>query len=220
MWKEHLWNLLSRSWGNLLSGLSTSTLAVVIFSFAVPALIFAVVFSYKIVQGRKQGGEARNALKATAIPSLIAAILTMVVWICLFGWSVAGTVYRDHRYLVSYIPRAKQGQSILDQKVIDAQKQEIKELRTLIPKFNPQCQMQSIPLPRPKTPAAAESASEAVIVCNTELKAPTTIEIFYDRQPSGFYFPVVAPDIEGSWGFTVFGKKSLSGLVPICETNG
>lgn len=210
MWERHLWNLLSRSWANLLSNLSTSTLAVAIFSFAVPVLIFASLVTRNILQFRRSGRATKEILKGTAMPSLIGALITMCAWACLFGWSIAATIYGDHQVLVSRVPEVREEQASLDDKVIDSQKLEIGRLKKLIPKFNPQCWMQSIPLPAPKNPADALAASEAIIVCNTELRAPITFDISYDQRISGVYFPVVVPDTLGRWGFVETRDKSLS----------
>ncbi|MHB8486251.1 MAG: hypothetical protein ACYDCM_11075 [Candidatus Acidiferrales bacterium] len=131
-------------------------------------------------------------------------------WGVLYAWAIGATIYKDHQDLVAYIPKAAHEQANSDQKVIDRQGHEIDKLKKLIPKFNPQCWMQNITLPAPKQPADAQSASEAVIVCNTELKAPITVDIFYDEQPSGFYFPIIVPNTEGKWGSAVLRNKSLS----------
>src|SRR5580704_17966042 len=106
--EKHFWNLCSRSWDSLLSRLSPSTLSVVVFSLAVPVLIFVAMLIYNFVRARKLGTAMGDILKTSAIPSLIAAGLTMLAWIVLFGWSVASTIYKDHQDFVSYIPKVKQ----------------------------------------------------------------------------------------------------------------
>ena len=63
MWEHHLWNLFSKSWSNLLSGLSTSGLAVVTFSVAVPALTFAASFFHKALHTRNTGQPRWKPLK-------------------------------------------------------------------------------------------------------------------------------------------------------------
>lgn len=171
-----------------------STLGVVVFSFAVPVLVFLVIFVCNVLQARRSGRTMKQVLKGTFTRkrSLIGALIFTFAWICLFGWSVAATIYKDHQGLV------------------DTKRYEIAELKKLIPSFNPQCWMESIPLPAPKEPTNARSASEAVIVCNTELKAQMTLDISYDQQYSGVYFPVVVPNTEGVWGLVVTRDKLLS----------
>ena len=150
-----------------------------------------------------------EAVKEAAVSSLIAAVITMFAWLSLFGWTVAATIYKDHQDLVSYIPKVKQKQSADDQKVMDAQKQEIDRLKKQIPKLNPQCWMQSIPLRVPRNPETAKSESEAVIVCNVELRAPRTMVLYYDQSPIGYGFPIVLPERTGQWGDTIIQDKSL-----------
>ena len=94
----------------------------------------------------------KEILETSLIPSFISAVLTVFVWIILFGWSVAATIYKDHQDLVSNIPKVKQKQAAEDQQLIGFEKQEIDQLKKQIPKFNPQCWMQSIPLRVPRTP--------------------------------------------------------------------
>jgi hypothetical protein len=215
MWTQHLRNLCSSSWDDLVSKLSTSTISVIIFSLSVPVLIFIAGLTYSFWQARKSGTGTKDIFKSSVIPSAIAAVLTAMVWILLFGWSVAAMIYKDHQGLVADIPRIKSEQSASDQKVMDSQRREIEQLKKQVPKLNPQCWMQSVPLRTPRVPATAQSASEAVIICNTELKAPRTMVLYYDQQPSGYSIPLVAPENTGHWGNVTMRDNALAATLTV-----
>lgn len=178
MWMHHLWNLCSRSWSNLLSNLSTSTLSVVIFSLAVPLLIFVGLFIYNFIHASNSRAGARDLLRTSAIPSLISAIITALAWTSLFAWSVAATIYKDHQDLTSYISKVKGMQAAEAQKVIDAQKQQIEELKKQVPKLNPECWIRNYAVPAVSSP---QPWGLSTIVCNTIVNPPYTVELTYDQ---------------------------------------
>jgi hypothetical protein len=103
VWKSHLGHLLYKAWAYLLSELSSSTLAVAVFSVAVPIITFSAVFIYQFCLARRERSDIKAMLRKTFVPTLIAAGIIVAAWLCLFGWSVAATIYKDHQFLVSTI---------------------------------------------------------------------------------------------------------------------
>jgi formate hydrogenlyase subunit 3/multisubunit Na+/H+ antiporter MnhD subunit len=114
MWERQMWHLFSRAWNGLLVALSSSTLAVALFSFAVPIVAFFIRFVVLYGRAKTERRGVKEVFKGTVFPTAVAAGVTAVCWLCLFGWSVASKIYRDHQDLVSAIPRAKRRQAVLD----------------------------------------------------------------------------------------------------------
>jgi hypothetical protein len=105
MWRHHFANLVARSWANLMAALSSSALAVVVFSFVIPVLVFIALLIYRSLQAGKARRSAIDVLRSTVTPTVITAGITMFVWLCLFSWSMAATVYRDHEDLVDELKK-------------------------------------------------------------------------------------------------------------------
>lgn len=247
MWEHHLGSLLGRAWDNLLLALSSSTLSVIVFSLAVPTCTFFATLIAKISRARKAGSSVSEILKGTITPTAITAGITGLCWICLFGWSVAATIYKDHQDLVSAIPRARTQQSMLDQSKIDELNQEIDRLEKRTPEEKLQCWSQNITLPAPRNqPDSVKSASEVVVFCNKERRAPLTVVVTYDKSPmlagpiafpegrilktteyfqgSKLFFALDSPSMKPYQFFivTVYGDSEvppMSKSVEIAETN-
>jgi hypothetical protein len=95
--------LLGRIWANLLSQLGTTTTAVVMFSFLLPILGFALALVPEVREGRKSGLAMAQIIKDSILswPTIAAASLTVFAWLGLFGWISVRTVYREHQTLVA-----------------------------------------------------------------------------------------------------------------------
>jgi hypothetical protein len=97
--RPHLVNLLADSWRGVLAALSTSTLAVVLFSLAAPVATFFVTL---IVVSKIDAGKTfLEHLKQSVIPTLIGFAVPLVLVSLVLGWKVVGTVYSDHQILVA-----------------------------------------------------------------------------------------------------------------------
>jgi hypothetical protein len=94
-------HLLYRAWNNLTFALSTSTFSIIVFSVVLPWLVFIGVSLYQAKILPKQEHRFRSALR-TAFPSAaITAGIELLVWLILFGYMVALTIYRSHNYLLA-----------------------------------------------------------------------------------------------------------------------
>lgn len=67
----------------------------------------------------------KEAFRRTAIPTLIGVVVTLGAWACLFGWSIATTVYDDHRDLLTRIKELRTEK----QKGEDASAKQIEDLK-------------------------------------------------------------------------------------------
>ncbi len=98
MW-PHFVNLLAASWHSVLVALSTSTLAVILFSIAAPVATFlATMFWVSKANPEKSFMEH---LRQSVIPTLIGLAVPLILLVCVFGWKVVETVYGDHQALVA-----------------------------------------------------------------------------------------------------------------------
>jgi hypothetical protein len=100
MW-PHFVHLLARSWVDVLSALSTSTLAVVLFSLAAPIVTF-IVTMIAVSQRNPERTfmqHARDSLLATTI----GFIVPLFMLACVFGWKAVQMVYGDHQVLAARV---------------------------------------------------------------------------------------------------------------------
>jgi hypothetical protein len=100
MW-PHFVNLLSYSWNGVLVALSTSTLAVVLFSLAAPVATFLVTIT--VVSRRNPGRTFTRHLKESALPTAVGFLVPLLLLGIVFGWQVVRAVYGDHQSLVNKI---------------------------------------------------------------------------------------------------------------------
>jgi len=98
MW-PHFVNLLAHSWARVLSALGTTTLAIVLFSFAVPVVTFIVTMF--AVGKSHPGGGVTGHLKQTVRPTLIGLLVPLLFIAFVFAWCVVTTVYNDHQSSVA-----------------------------------------------------------------------------------------------------------------------
>ena len=96
---QAFWHLCGRAWTNLLAALSTSTLSVVVLSILLPTVTFSSTLLYRWRQSKRSGQQMN--LKASLIPTSIAAGVALLFWIVLFGWSMTKTVYDEHKLFVT-----------------------------------------------------------------------------------------------------------------------
>jgi hypothetical protein len=129
MW-PHFVNLLAESWQSVLSALSTSTLAIILFSLAAPVATFLVtLFVVSKLNAEKSFVEH---LKQSVIPTLIGFAVPLILLSCVFGWKIVQTVYNDHEELLREAQelRSKTG-GLVDPKSRDDEITQLKaELKT------------------------------------------------------------------------------------------
>jgi hypothetical protein len=99
MWRLHFINLLGASWHSVLAALSTSTLAIILFSLAAPVATFFVTLG--VVSKQNSEKTFVEHLKQSVIPTLIGFAVPLMLLVCVFGWKVVETVYGDHQALVA-----------------------------------------------------------------------------------------------------------------------
>jgi hypothetical protein len=88
---QHLLHLLGASWASLVASLGTTTLAIL-------AGLGIFILSLVVTAYRK----GLESVKAHVTQTLRDGVtLTLIVWVALYGWNVAKTIYVDHRELVS-----------------------------------------------------------------------------------------------------------------------
>jgi len=101
MWQHHLVNLLCQSWDLLLSGVGTTTLGIMIFSFAVPIVILLISFGVNLTMTKQATHFVKKiALKDSILPTTISIAAVVLLLGGLFAVYVGATVYRDHQGLV------------------------------------------------------------------------------------------------------------------------
>jgi hypothetical protein len=98
---HHFFNLLASTWSFLVAALGTTTLSIVLFSFALPILVWFATGISEWLQKRHAGISFKVAIRVTFLswPTAIAAGLSVLAWICLLSWSFWKTVYNDHQNL-------------------------------------------------------------------------------------------------------------------------
>jgi len=93
-WVPHLARLLLRSWSGLVAGIGTTTLGVVV-------TVASVLVPYLLVTGRRiRWWDTREVWRASKEAFKPSGIFTVSIWLLLFGYFVAETIYRDHTELV------------------------------------------------------------------------------------------------------------------------
>jgi hypothetical protein len=100
MW-PHFVNLLLDSWHNVLAALSTSTLAIILFSLAAPIVTFVITLG--VVSKLNAEKTFMEHLRQSVIPTLIGFAVPLVLLICVFSWKVVETVYNDHQVLADRV---------------------------------------------------------------------------------------------------------------------
>ena len=96
---KHVWSFLWTTWEMLRNALSTSDLALIVFSLCVPVVVF--VFAV-IVNGWNEARSFKGlvvVLKASVKPVFIGAGVTALAWVCLFSWALYKSAYNDHHNL-------------------------------------------------------------------------------------------------------------------------
>src|SRR3989442_1557914 len=88
-----LGSLLGRAWFFLLSSLGTTTLTVIVFFIVLPVVIFLATVGPKTLRSGWRDVSMKQRV--------ISVMITIVVWIGLFLWALARTIYQDHQGLVS-----------------------------------------------------------------------------------------------------------------------
>lgn len=137
MWKTHLHHLCLRAWNSLLGALSTSNLNVAIFTVLIPVATFLALLIFNCYWNRNDGRRLREKIKASVIPTLIVAVITVVAWIALFSWSVAATIYRDHEFLVTTNGRLLQENMSLSSKLAGVPPQKVTNIVAAVDRFGP-----------------------------------------------------------------------------------
>jgi hypothetical protein len=98
MW-PHFVNLSVEAWHSVLIALSTSTLAIILFSLASPVVTFFITLG--VVSKLNPERNIVEHLKQSVTPTLIGFAVPLVLLACVFGWKIVETVYNDHQLLVA-----------------------------------------------------------------------------------------------------------------------
>jgi hypothetical protein len=88
-------NLLSHSWYNLVADLGTTTLSIIVFSIALPVLVFAIQVFGKWRSVGYAMSELGKIIAGAVWPTIIALTVTLSVWFALYLRSIVKTVYGD-----------------------------------------------------------------------------------------------------------------------------
>ncbi len=99
--RDHFFGLLSRTWASVVQALGTTTLSIIIWSFAVPVVIWVVTVAVDCTQRRRshEPSPLKGALGSRR-SAAIAAGVAIVAWIAIISAFGARTVYRDHCDLI------------------------------------------------------------------------------------------------------------------------
>jgi len=181
----------------LVAALGTTTLSILLFSFAIPVVIFGATVAVGWREQRKAGKSVKEIIKGSILSwqTLVPFAIYLLAWIGLLGWSLTNTVYKDHRDLLTRI------------RILDADdknlKNENQQLKTApakmvtrilpAPKPEEKCFMENIVRPGPQTVPAAKSSLETFMYCTYERKAPLALGVEYDKPPLS-YGPIEFPD--------------------------
>jgi hypothetical protein len=157
---SHLFNLLVRSWASLISAMGTTTFALV-----VGCCGFLFILALNLLSKlHKDGWSWRvtvfnfgHNLKESVVPT---TIVTVGLWMGLYAVFVIKTIYADHQSLVARVREQTQRLSEREEE---------------------HCVMQNVSLFPPRNHPEAKSASETLMFCKTERKAPFYIWIDYDK---------------------------------------
>lgn len=183
MW-PHFVNLLAASWSKVLLALGTTTLAVILFSLAVPVATFIVTMA---VVWKSQGGVMTH-LKQSAVPTLIGFSVPFVLIAFVFAWSIVRNIYDDHEWSVVKIGSASHEIETLTSNLKDTQQKLVgAEKRKPLPKDR--CVWKSYAMRPPRDVKGAMSTSETWIVCSYDLMPPYSIDIEYNELPFSFVMP-------------------------------
>ncbi len=104
MWQSFC-NLLSRVWSNLVSALGTTTLSILLFSFAIPVLIFIAKLILNYNEHKKEGIAMIQLIKDSLFSygTIIPSAIYLLALILLFFWGLTSTIYKDHNLLKEQI---------------------------------------------------------------------------------------------------------------------
>jgi len=190
-------NLYLYTWANLVAALGTTTLSILVFSFAIPLAIFGATVAAGWREQRGAGKSVKEIIKSSILrwQTLIPSTIYLVAWAGLLGWSLTNTVYKDHEALLARIRNLD-----AENKGLNNENEQLKAappktvMRTLpAPKPEEKCFMENIVRPGPQTVPAAKSSLETFIYCNYERKAPLALGVEYDKPPLS-YGPIEFPD--------------------------
>jgi hypothetical protein len=150
---HHLFNLLAGAWGMLMQKTGTSTLGFALYGIGFTALGWVAAVLVRWWNHPRQ--RFVEAMYVERFLGLFIAVLVGALTGIAYIVALIGTVYSDHQSLVERAaPNALH------------------------------CWMQNMVLPAvPSTVANARSASETVMYCNQERKAPLMVAIDYDATP-------------------------------------
>jgi hypothetical protein len=97
---NHLWKLRGKSWRLLMDSLSTSTLSIIIFSVAVPVVIFLIPVVVEWWGAERSFKNFATALtKKLRIGVVLAVGFETLVWLFLLAWASFTAIYNDHHNL-------------------------------------------------------------------------------------------------------------------------
>lgn len=180
-------NLCLSTWANLVAALGTTTLSILLFSFAIPLAIFGAMVVAGWREQRQAGKSVKQIIKGSILSwqTLIPSIIYLVAWMGLLGSSLGNTVYKDHEALLTRVRNlAAENKSLKNENELLRGAPPKMVTRTLpAPKPEEKCFMENIGRPAPQTVPDAKSSIETFIYCTYERKAPLALGIMYDKPP-------------------------------------
>ena len=185
-------HLLSYSWANLVAALGTTTLSILLFSFAIPLAIFAATV---VIDWRKQrlaGVLGIDIVKASFLSrqTIISSAIYLVAWLGLLTWATFSTAHNDHVALLSRIRnlvnenkslRSENSKSTEEVRQLKAQEPKTVTRTLPAPSVIPQCWLSNYFGMPNSTIKGAVTASATIIHCNHKTDAPYLVQVEFDR---------------------------------------
>ncbi len=101
--RAHFLNLLASVWTNVVQAFGTTTLSIIVWSFAVPIVIWIITVAVDTVQRgrRREVSPLKNALVGSLLSAAITGGVTLIVRVGILSVFCVKSIYQDHTNLVS-----------------------------------------------------------------------------------------------------------------------
>jgi hypothetical protein len=180
MWLQFR-HLLGYSWENLVGRLGTTTLAVSIFSFALPLLIFIVLTAVRWREERAKGVTAKKIITGTLFSwvTIVPSLIYLITWFVLLAWSLGTTASIDHSGLLARIRQLNSKIEELNRELQKKPKEVVRvekampTVSALTQNVNPQIRFFSVAsrAQRPGTPIMEYALTTATLITPIEIMA-------------------------------------------------
>lgn len=199
-------HLFAYVWANLVAALGTTTLSILLFSFAIPIAIFIATAALTWHKERKLGWSVKGIVKGSLLSwqTGIATAVYLLAWVGLVSWSLLDTTHKDHNALLGRIHvLVNDNKSLKSQNdVLKAENDHLKSLppimRTLSVEPEKKCwTSHHFGMPNSTVPGSVTTTA-VILRCNYKIEAPFQIAVQFDRD----FIPgaVVLPDAGGWMG--------------------